>query len=402
MITVLLSLWLLVVLGVLLLHRRELAALWREPVLRRPVLIIESDDWGAGPLEQVPALQRLVALLEDYRDAGGRHPVMTLALILAVPDGPAVRADGRYHRLTLDQERFRPLLAALRDGAGRGVFALQLHGMEHYWPATLMASADPAVRRWREQDGPGLTESLPPPLQSRWIDARELPSRPLEAADIERAAAGETALFARCFGRPATVAVPPTFVWEPRVEAAWARHGVRLVITPGLRNGCRDGQGAPACRSGPIRNGQLGDGVRYLVRNDYFEPERGHRAGQALEALRQKTARGRPCLLETHRSNFIGPRADAACAELARLLDGALERFPDLRFMSSEELGTALTETAGPLLEQRFSRRLRAWVKRLAELPRFPRLARWTGLMAVLRLLVGVLNGPHPDHEEQQ
>jgi len=32
--------------------RRELADAWREPVLAAPVLIVESDDWGYGPLEQ--------------------------------------------------------------------------------------------------------------------------------------------------------------------------------------------------------------------------------------------------------------------------------------------------------------------------------------------------------------
>jgi hypothetical protein len=30
----------------------RLRALWREPALRVPVLIFESDDWGAGPVEQ--------------------------------------------------------------------------------------------------------------------------------------------------------------------------------------------------------------------------------------------------------------------------------------------------------------------------------------------------------------
>ena len=31
---------------VFLYARRGILAAWREPVLRRPILIIESDDWG--------------------------------------------------------------------------------------------------------------------------------------------------------------------------------------------------------------------------------------------------------------------------------------------------------------------------------------------------------------------
>ena len=40
----------------LLYARREILAACREPVLRRPLLIIESDDWGPGPTDQAEAL----------------------------------------------------------------------------------------------------------------------------------------------------------------------------------------------------------------------------------------------------------------------------------------------------------------------------------------------------------
>ncbi|MCA1926328.1 MAG: hypothetical protein LDL16_08645, partial [Thiobacillus sp.] len=53
---------------VLLAFARPLAARWREPVLRRPVLIIESDDWGAGPLAQAGALAALADTLQRVRD----------------------------------------------------------------------------------------------------------------------------------------------------------------------------------------------------------------------------------------------------------------------------------------------------------------------------------------------
>lgn len=64
--------------GVLLAFAVPLAARWREPVLRQPVLIVESDDWGAGPLAQADALRRLAASLQRVRDRSGRPAVMTL------------------------------------------------------------------------------------------------------------------------------------------------------------------------------------------------------------------------------------------------------------------------------------------------------------------------------------
>ena len=63
----------------------------------------------------------------------------------------------------------------VRDGMARGVFALQLHGLEHFWPPTLMASGAAAVAAWLRQPVPATTERLPSHLQSRWVDAGTLP-----------------------------------------------------------------------------------------------------------------------------------------------------------------------------------------------------------------------------------
>ena len=48
--------------------RREIIANWHEPVLRRPVLIIESDDWGAGPASQAAVLGEIARLLACFSD----------------------------------------------------------------------------------------------------------------------------------------------------------------------------------------------------------------------------------------------------------------------------------------------------------------------------------------------
>ena len=64
--------WLLVSNAALIaVQRKRLSALWREPMLRVPVVIFESDDWGAGPPEQADCLRRLrVALALPLLRAG--------------------------------------------------------------------------------------------------------------------------------------------------------------------------------------------------------------------------------------------------------------------------------------------------------------------------------------------
>src|SRR3982751_5588706 len=97
--------------GVMLLFRRELARALREPVLRNPVLIIESDDWGFGPVEQARRLQSLVTTLTAFRDGTGRCPVMTIGVVLAWPDTSRIRSinSTSYASLTLQDEPLAPV-----------------------------------------------------------------------------------------------------------------------------------------------------------------------------------------------------------------------------------------------------------------------------------------------------
>ncbi len=379
--------WFLCITSILLFFARDLLALWREPVLKYPVMIIESDDWGAGPLSQASALTRLSSILCSHFDGMGNHPIMTIAVILALPNGEVIRSTGVYNRATLDDQTFAPILQALQDGIDGDVFFPQLHGMEHYWPSTLMQCDDVDVQKWLRQTEPQTTEKLPSHLQSRWVDAGKLPSVPLTATAIESAVNEETTLYANILKQPAKVAVPPTFVWNDTVESAWARQGVEFLVTPGRRYSSRDREGAPSGSGLEIRNGDWGKGVIYLVRNDYFEPEKGHDAEHALSALQSKTRQGRPCLLETHRSNFLGKSSEKSFQALDSLLGRAVMLFPNLRNISTLELGQSISERDDELIEQKTIHRIRPWIFRLDELPRFAKLAQLTGLLFTLHLL---------------
>lgn len=374
--------------------RGTLTAFWREPVLKRPALVIESDDWGAGPVEQSERLARIAAILDSYADAEGRKPVMTLGLVLRVADGARIVSNGlrRYYYKSLDEAEFAPTLAAIRSGAEGGVFAPQLHGAEHYWPASLLAAArsDATVASWLAGAEIPSTEELPAALQSRWIDATGLPSRPLPAEEIGPAARDEAATFRAILGRPPAVAVPPTFIWDDAVEIAWAEAGVRFVVTPGRRYRTRGADGAPSAADRTVLNGDRGAaGITYLVRDDYFEPARGHKAERAFAALVAKTRVGRPTLLETHRANFLGEgaTADAAIAELDRLLAMALRAFPGLVFLSTEALALHLCRRDSWLVEHGLAARLHIWLRRLWRVARLRKLAWLTGAVVPAWLL---------------
>lgn len=377
--------------GVLLAFAGPLVARWREPVLRHPVLIVESDDWGAGPLPQADALARLAALLQRIRDRNGRPAVMTLGVVLEVPDGTRIAASRftEYHPLTLADERFEVVRMAMQVGIAAGVFAPQLHGQCHYWPAALLAAAqkDIAVRDWLATPEPAATEALPSPLQSRWIDASDLPSRTLPTAAIEQAVAAETAMYRAVLGRLPQVVVATTFIWSEAVEAAWAQSGIDVVITPGQRATCRDAAGRPGCVDASMLSGERSRaGQTYLVRDVYFEPSLGHFPQRLADGLKTRTWQGRACLVETHRFNFL-QAADASLAALEAGLNAALAACPHVRFLTPLELAHAIEKRDPAWIEGRLRRRLAVWRIRLDEVPRFRRMARLSGLALPLAWL---------------
>lgn len=378
----------------LLLHGRTLRALWREPALACPVVIVESDDWGVGPVSDAEVLGSIADVLGSVRDATGRPAVMTLGVVSGHPDGVRILASGitRYHRQTLFDPKFARIADAMRAGCAAGVFAPQWHGLEHCWPASLLARArdDERLQRWLA-DPAARSEALPSVLQSRWVDTAGLPSRPLAREDVESAVGDEAVLLRQLFGRVPTVAVPNTFVWNEDVERAWVTAGVTSIVTPGHRCEGRDADGALQAPTRAVRNGERSlSGAVFVVRDDYFEPIRGHRAEQVWEAVARKRRLGRPILLEMHRENFIASPDSARVAlhELERALHGVLHRNPDTRFMTTADLACLLSDTASPLRVQGGGRWLCVLARRLACDASLARFLKYSGLRGALLLFV--------------
>jgi hypothetical protein len=376
---------------VLLAFARPLRARWREPAFRYPLLVIESDDWGAGPLQQAEALRRIAEVLEAFRDGAGRHPVLTLGMVFEVPDCERMAREGltTYHACGLEDACFDELRRTIRAGVESGVFVPQLHGQCHYWPQALMAAAhnDIGVRDWLTGSRWPETERLPAHLQTRWIDAAQLPSRPLDPVEVAKAVEQEAASYRQLLGGSPVVAVPTTFVWTGDVERAWKEAGVGVVVTPGRRATCRDANGELAGVDRRMLTGELSDaGQCYLVRDVFFEPALGHPAQRLVDGLADRTRQGRACLVEMHRFNFLQQR-DESLIKLREAIAASLDRCPNLRFTTPLEIARCAGRENSALLETAFGARLRAWLARLSEIPHFHRLTRLTGLAYPLRLL---------------
>jgi hypothetical protein len=306
---------------------------------------------------------------------------MALGVVLAIPkrdDGDS----GQPQEQTLNDADFGAIRAAMQAGVDSGVFQLQLHGRSHYWlPAlTEACGANPAVARWLAGPDTWRTEALPAGLQSRWAPEVGGAQFPISDDATRTAAEAEARLFQECFGTVAAVAVPTTFVWTAAVEHGWAAAGIRAVVTPGRhyrhRRQFDDPGSAPM-----ITNGMRSENVAYVVRDQYFEPFKGHTAEDGLRALAANTALGRPALLEIHRVNYLEPALrERSLSAMRELLSRALETYPNLRFLSTVELVDAMEAEVADLIDRSMRGRIAAWCARVRTVPRFWRLARLSGL----------------------
>lgn len=333
-------------------YKQEILLSWQEPVLKYPVLIFEGDDWGAGPLIQDQALEKIISLLTRYVDKYGHHPMMTLGVILSIPDAAQIIMGEykHYYDLKLDDEKFLKIKNTMLKGVEKGIFDLQLHGMAHYWPDNLMYAlqTDDRVKNWLNESEFLATEMLPSVLQSRWTNTRTLPTKALEYNEIKLAVKEEVEVFTKIFGVVPKIVVPPTFVWTTEVENRWNEQAIEYLVTPGQRFEGRSSVGEPIVAGQKIYNNQKScSGLTYIVRNDFFEPGLGHTAEMALKALDKKTKLSQPTLLEIHRANFIqnDKITITSLEELEKTIVYARKKYPDLMFLSTKELADKYVES---------------------------------------------------------
>jgi hypothetical protein len=94
-------------------------------------------------------------------------------------------------------------------------------------------------------------------------------------------------------------------------------------------------------------------GQTYLVRNGRFEPTADPAkdwVGSCLNDINTAFRWRKPAIIESHRVNYIGfinpDNRNRNLKHLNELLTAVLKKWPDVEFMSSDQLGKVIEETA--------------------------------------------------------
>jgi len=152
-------------------------------------------------------------------------------------------------------------------------------------------------------------------------------------------------LFENVFGFPSRSFVAPNYMWPNYIEEYLSDMGVKYI--QGIRI-----QFAPNPNTGKTEkighySGQKNKhGQVFLIRNCSFEPSLSPHLNSTDRCLKQIDSAfrwGKPAIIASHRLNYIGS-IDASNRErnlkqLSELLHAIIKKWPDIKFLTTPELG---------------------------------------------------------------
>ena len=370
-----------------MLTRKELYNMfgWRT---KRHLVVIESDDWGTirmpsrevydeflhrGILVDRDAycrydnlatkhdLENLFEVLHSVKDKNGHPAVITANTLSANPVFDKIRESD------FTQYYFEPFTETLKrsavhegawemwqQGMAEGVFHPQSHGREHLymkkWLRTLQ-SRDPLTRIAFELGTWGLTANVDPSIRGYYMGA----FNSSEDADIrafEHIIDDALQMFGEIFGYESLSFTPTTYTWSPKIEPCLVNHGVKYIqSTFQQKIPIGDDQGVKVTYRG-FQGTRTKAGLIRLFRNCFFEPstkENYDWVGDCLKRIDIAFKWGKAANICAHRLNFIGSidskNTNRTLPEFRKLLQEIVKRWPDVEFVTSDQLGEIIEKS---------------------------------------------------------
>lgn len=368
-------------------HRRiELQmAEYRDACVSRPILVIESDDWGSIRMPSIQVLQELkskgyryadhigydrydtlasnddleilIDELSSIKDSEGNPVRLTMNCVVCNPDFEKIQQSSyqEYHyELFTDTLKRYPnhdkSFALWKVGMEAGVLHPQFHGREHLnaqmWLKLLRNGCKSVIDSFDKQVISSVVdESIDPRLHS--LAAYNVSSED-EYDFIKQSIVEGLDIFEQLFGYRSESMIAPNYIWDPIVESVAASNGVKFL------QGGRTQRHSHLILSNGGRNDIRYIGERnvheqvYLVRNCFFEPSEypWKNADLCMSQVRKAFNKGCPAIISSHRQNFIGElcpsNRDRNIKELRILLNNIVKEYPNVLFLSSDELGKLL------------------------------------------------------------
>lgn len=354
----------------------------------RKIVVIESDDWGSVrmPSREVyeeflrqdirvdsdpycrydglatkEDLTNLFDVLDSVRDKNGHPAVLTADSVVANPDFERIKNSG------FDKYYYEPFTETLnksprhdgafdmwREGIEKEVFHPQFHGREHLnvkkWMKTLR-EGHRSTRMAFDLGSFGLTSAVDPTLNNNYMGAFN--SGLEEDIQNYKCILREgLELFEKIFEYRSESFIATTYTWNPKIEPFLKDYGVKYLqglITQKIPHGddCNI-----EFRKRNFQGKRSNVGLIYLMRNVFFEPSQSNvsdTVGECMTRINQAFRWGKAAVICAHRLNFIGSinksNTDRNLPMFKELLIRIVKQWPDVEFMSSDQLGNLIEKS---------------------------------------------------------
>jgi hypothetical protein len=348
------------------------------------IVVFESDDWGTirmasktakvkltkdigqadnNPFNELDILESsndfdaLFTVLEKFKDKNNRPPIITANTIMANPDFSKIKASAfeayHYELFTETYRKYWPTNETFKyfqKGIERRYLQPQFHGREHVnvqqWLKGLRSGNNTILKAFDQQVF-GLDFKVPNAKRPNFMATYDVEALP-DLNEVNAAIVDGLSLFTKTFGFSSRSSVAPAVVWHPDTELVLANAGVKFLQGYIIQNVPTIG-GRTYLKEYHYHGERNKYQQKYLVRNCYFEPSTNRNmdwVDKCLSQISNAFLFKKPAIISTHRINFVGGIEERNRTEnmkqLNNLLKSILLKWPDVEFMSSDELGTLM------------------------------------------------------------
>ena len=350
----------------------------------KKIVVIESDDWGSirmpsksvynsllrrgirvdkclfsryDTLESVNDLEKLFYVLNTVKDKNGNNAKFTANCVLANSDFIKIKESHylKYYYEPISTTYCRywgndDVLKTYQYGIKHNLWKPQLHGREHLnisrWLKALQDN-DELTRLCFDYYNFSLTTAASPNVKTRFMDSfGSIGSETLkqEAEIIEDA----VTMYSECFKCLPKSFIAPCYIWRSELEDTLFNHKIMYIQSDWhqqvpINDNPLTFQGKKHYIGEKNMNGQI-----YTIRNVSFEPFLGesNEIDKAMLQIKMAFFWKKPAIICSHRINYVGGlderQRDINLKKLTLLLKEIVKSYPDVEFMSSDELGDTI------------------------------------------------------------
>ncbi len=349
----------------------------------KKLIVIESDDWGSeripslkirndlqtsginieknphsmfDTLERLEDLEVIDNMLTEIENLYGKKVKITTNFNVANPDYQKIATSNfeQYHFQSFTQNYYQrdkndTVWNTFKKMIQKGYLQPQFHGREHinvnFWLEELRLK-NPLYLKAFELG----CNAIDAPVQQNHLNnlmaAFEYQNQNEKEFIINSIIEGLN-IFEKTFLVRSKTLVPPRHVWDTDLEFEFVKSGVSHIQSSLMQlHPRKDGYKKLYHFTGKKNKAT---GIQYLVRNLYFEPAYSNKidwVNKAILKIQVLFLLKIPVIISMHRINFVGglsqENRENNCKLFKELLQKIIIKFPEVEFLSSDELGQKL------------------------------------------------------------